>query len=105
MKICQYDPNNWVDIIKMRYSTELKYRKYGKKLMDTATKTWIDAAKTASERVVQKTAEATGSLIRNKIADKITSAGKTKRKKKKMKDKKFTYHQKRRQIIDDVKLF
>ena len=105
MKICQYDPNNWADIIKMRYSTELKYRKYGKKLMDTATKTWIDAAKTASERVVQKTAEATGNLIRNKIADKITSAGKTKRKKKKMKDKKFTYHQKRRQIIDDVKLF
>ena len=105
MKICQYDPNNWVDIIKMRYSTELKYRKYGKKLMDTATKTWIDAAKTASERVVQKTAEATGNLIRNKIADKITSVGKTKRKKKKMKDKKFTYHQKRRQIIDDVKLF
>ena len=105
MKICQYDPNNWVDIIKMRYSTELKYRKYGKKLMDTATKTWIDAAKTASERVVQKTAEATGNLIRNKIADKITLAGKTKRKKKKMKDKKFTYHQKRRQIIDDVKLF
>ena len=105
MKICQYDPNNWVDIIKMRYSTELKYRKYGKKLMDTATKTWIDAAKTASERVVQKTAEATGNLIRNKIADKITSAGKTKRKKKKMKDIKFTYHQKRRQIIDDVKLF
>ena len=89
----------------MRYSTELKYRKYGKKLMDTATKTWIDAAKTASERVVQKTAEATGNLIRNKIADKITSAGKTKRKKKKMKDKKFTCHQKRRQIIDDVKLF
>ena len=29
---------------------------YGKKLMDTATKTRVDAAKTASERVVQKTA-------------------------------------------------
>ena len=33
--------------------------KYGKKLMDTATKTIIDAAKTASKRVVQKTAKAT----------------------------------------------
>ena len=33
--------------------------KYGKKLMDTATKTGIDAAKTVSKRVVQKTAEAT----------------------------------------------
>ena len=43
-----------------------------KKLMDTATKTGIDAAKTASKRVVQKTVEATGDLIRNKIADKIT---------------------------------
>ena len=27
--------------------------------MDTTTKTWIDAAKTASKQVVQKTAEAT----------------------------------------------
>ena len=33
---------------------------YGKKLMDTATKTGVDAAKAASKRVVQKTAEATG---------------------------------------------
>ena len=89
----------------MRYSTELKYRKYGKKLMDTATKTWIDAAKTASERVVQKTAEATGNLIRNKIADKITSAGKTKRKKKKMKDKKFTYHQKGGKLLMTLSCF
>ena len=32
--------------------------KYGQKLMDTATKTGIDAAKTASKTVVQKTAEA-----------------------------------------------
>ena len=39
--------------------------KYGKKLLDSATKTGIDAAKNASKRVVQKTAEATGDLIRN----------------------------------------
>ena len=61
----------------MSYSTELKYRKhverydflsfarkfgdkYGKKLMDNATKTEIDAAKSASKRVVKKAAEATG---------------------------------------------
>ena len=31
--------------------------KYGKKLMDTATKTGIDAAKTASKKVIQKSAE------------------------------------------------
>ena len=62
--------------------------------MNTASKTGIDAAKTASERVVQKTAEATGDLIGNKIADKITSIRKTKSNGKKMKDKKFIYHQK-----------
>ena len=33
-----------------------------KKLMDTATKTGINAAKTASKRAVQKTAETTGYL-------------------------------------------
>ena len=54
--------------------------KYGKKLMDAATKTEIDATKTASKRVDQKTAEATGDLVGNKIAVKITSAGKSKSK-------------------------
>ena len=34
-----------------------------KKLMDTATKTGIDAAKAASKKLVQKTVEATGDLI------------------------------------------
>ena len=56
--------------------------KCGKKLMDTATKTGRDAAKTASKRVVQKTAEATDDLIRSKMTDKITSLGKTKTKEK-----------------------
>ena len=32
--------------------------------MDTTTKTGIDAANTASKRVVQKTSEATGELLR-----------------------------------------
>ena len=50
--------------------------------MDTATKTGINAAKTGSKRVVQKTAEATGDLIGNKIADKITSVCNQKIKKK-----------------------
>ena len=45
----------------------------------------MDAAKTASKRVVQKTEEATGYLIGNKIADKITSLGKPKKKKKQKK--------------------
>ena len=70
--------------------------KYDKKLMDTAIKTGIDAAKTVSKRVVQKTAEATGDLIGNKIADKITSVGKSKEKEiNQIKNKKFTYHRKK----------
>ena len=55
--------------------------KYGKKLMDTGTKTGIDAAKTAFKRVVQKTTKAKGDLIGNKIADKITSIANQKKKK------------------------
>ena len=51
--------------------------------MDTAAKTRINAVKTAPKRVVQKTAEATGDLIGNKTADKITSLGKSKNKEKK----------------------
>ena len=45
--------------------------------MDTATKTGINATKTTSKWVVQKSAEATGDLTGNKIADKITSLSKT----------------------------
>ena len=63
--------------------------------MDTATKTGMDAAKNESIRVVKKTAEATGDLIGNKKADKITSIGKPKEKEKTKKWKKFTFHQKK----------
>ena len=54
--------------------------------MSTATKTGIDAAKTASKRVIRKTAEATGDLIGYKIAVKITSAGERKIKEKEKED-------------------
>ena len=104
-------------LIKIRYSTESKFKKYvkgygflsfaknfadkyGKKLIDTATKTGIDAAKTASKRVVQKTAEATGDLTGNKIADKITSIGKPKEI-----EEIYIPPEKRQQIIDDLRLF
>ena len=50
--------------------------KYGQKLFDTAKTSTSDAIKIASKRVVQKSAEATGDLIGNKIADKITSISK-----------------------------
>ena len=105
----------------MRYSTEPTFGKYvqgysflsfarklgdryGKNLIDTATKTGIDAAKTASKRGAQKTAEATGDLIGNKIADKIISVGKTKEKTNKPEEI-YIPPEKRQEIIDDVKLF
>ena len=50
--------------------------KYGQKLLDSAKKSTTDAIKTASKRAIQKTAEATGDLIGNKIADKTTSVSK-----------------------------
>ena len=105
----------------MRYSTEPRFRKYvqgygflsfarkleercGKKLIDTATKTRIAAAKTAFKRVVQKTAEATEDLIGNKIADTITSISKTKEKTNKPEEI-YIPPEKRQQIIDDLRLF
>ena len=107
----------------MRYSTEPRFRKYikgygflsfsrkfgdkyGKKLMETATKTGIDAAKTTSKSVVQKNAEATGDLIGNTIADKITSIGKPKEKETtKETEEIYIPPEKRQQIIDDHRLF
>ena len=105
----------------MRYSTEPKFRiyakgygflsivrkvgdKYGKRLMETATTTGIDAAKAAPKRVVQKTAEATGDFIGNKIDDMVTSACKSKQKRKKVEEI-YIPTAKRQQIIDDIKKF
>ena len=107
----------------MRYSTQPKFRKYvkeygflsfarkfgdkyGKKVMDTATKTGMDAARIASKKVVRRTAEATGDLIGNKRADKITSLGKTKSKEKENEEQGiYMPPEKKQQIIDDLRLF
>ena len=50
--------------------------KYGQKLLDSAKISTTDTIKTVSKRAIQKTAEATGHLIGNKIADKITGISK-----------------------------
>ena len=47
--------------------------KYGQKFLDSAKKSTTDIIKTASKRAIQITAEATGDLIGNKIADKIAT--------------------------------
>ena len=105
----------------MRYSIELRDRiyvkgygflssaknmgknlsnKYGQKVIDTAKKSTTYAIKTASKRAIQKTAEATGDLIFNKIADKITSISKKSNKvlpnnDEKEEDMEITTHKKR----------
>ena len=74
--------------------------------MDTATKTGTDAAKAASKKAVQKTAEATRDFIGNKTADKITSIGKPKEKEKTKKiEEIYIPPEKRQQIIDDLRMF
>ena len=49
---------------------------YGQKPLDSAKKSTADVIKTVSKRAIQKTAEATGDLICNKIADQTTSVSK-----------------------------
>ena len=78
--------------------------KYSQKLIDTAKKSTTDAVKTASKRVIQKTAGATGDLI----ADKITSASKNS---KKLPEEEIITHEKRyispeerQQVIDELRL-
>ena len=86
--------------------------KYGKKLTDTAIKTGKDLATIAGKKIVHKSAEETGDLVGNKIADKITSMGKPRSKKEKdetniMEETQEIYipPEKRKQIIKDLKLF
>ena len=50
--------------------------KYRQKVVDHAKQSAMDAFKTSSKRAIQKTAEATGDLVDNKIAAKITKVSK-----------------------------
>ena len=59
----------------MNTATKVGTSKYGKKIIDTTKKEGTNFAKIAGKKIVQKRAEATGDLIGNKIADKITSLG------------------------------
>ena len=83
--------------------------KDGKNLMDTTKKQGTNFAKTAGKKIVQKSAEATGDLIGNKIADKITSLGISKNKENKSEindpDEIIIPPEKRQQIIDELRSF
>ena len=90
--------------------------KYGQKIVDTARKSATDAIKTASKRAIQKTAKATGDLVGNKTADKITSVSKKSLKKprdeelssnkvnKEIPKKRYISQRERQQIIDELRL-
>ena len=78
--------------------------------MDNVTKTRVDAAKTAAERVVQKIGETTVDLIGNKIVIKTTSAVKAKSKEKEDETNFIIYYhinlyttRKKQQIADDLR--
>ena len=121
----------------MRYSIEPRDRRYVKgygflyftknigknisstyiqKLIDSAKKSATDAIKTVSKRAIQKPAEATGDLIGNKIADKVTSTSKKSPRELHSKElspneanneipiERYTSPQERQQIIDELRL-
>ena len=90
----------------MNTATKVGTSKYGKKIIDTTIKQGSEFAKTAGKRIIQKSAEATGDLIGNKIADKITSLGKSKNKEKETSEQEIIIlPEKRQQIINDLRLF
>ena len=87
--------------------------KYSQKLLDSAKKLTTDAIKTSSKRAIQKTTEATGDLIDNKIADEITSASKKfsnelqnneANDESEAPKKRYMSPEKRQQITDDLRL-
>ena len=92
----------------MNTAVKVGTSKYGKKIIDTTKKKQgSEFAKTAGKRIVQKSAEATGDLAGNKIADKITSLGKSKNKEKETSEEEeiIILPEKRPQIINDLRLF
>ena len=90
--------------------------KYGQKLLDSAKNCTTDAIKTASKRAIQKTAGATGDMIGNKIADKITTVSQKKSTKELPNDeteedveiatpnKRYIFPEERKQIVEELRL-
>ena len=85
--------------------------KYGQVFLDGAKKATTDAINIASRTAIQKTAEATGDLIGNKIADETISVSKKLQKNETDKDikrttpkKRYISPEERQQIIDEIKL-
>ena len=107
------EPRDWVYVKGYGFISFARSmsNRYWKKLLDTAKKSATDAIKTASKRTIQKTAEATGDLIGNKTADKITSISKKPSNISNNDDVELTTHKKRhispeerQQIINELRL-
>ena len=84
--------------------------KYGKKLFDKSMDAGKDFAKIAGKKVLTKSAEATGDLIGNKIADRKTKSNRNKDQKEDYRimeeiQKLIIPPEKSEQIIRDLKLF
>ena len=85
-------------------------KKYGKKILDNSLSAGKDFAKIAGRKVLTTSAEATGHLIGNKIADRITKSTRNKAQKEGDRIMEETQEilipsEKREQIIRDLKLF
>ena len=85
-------------------------KKYGNKLLDNSISAGKDFAKIAGKKVLTKNAEATGDMIGNKIADRITKSSRNKAQKEDDTIMEETQEliippEKREQIIRDLKLF
>ena len=87
--------------------------KYDQKLLDSAKKSTTDAVKTASKPAIQKTAEATGDFIGNKIADEIIIVSKKPAKELPNDEtdveiatpkKRYISYEERKQVIDELRL-
>ena len=92
--------------------------KYSQKRLDSAKKITTNAIKSASKISIQQAAEATGGLIGNKIADKITAASTELHSMKSFKElhpekdeanneipkERYISSEKRKQIIDKLRL-
>ena len=88
--------------------------KYSQNLLDHAKQSTSDALKTSSKSVIQKTAEATGGFIGNKIANKITIVSKTlpqnnsetitNEHDKELPNERYTSPEERQGIIDELRL-
>ena len=92
----------------MNTATKVGTSKYDKKIIDTTKKQGSEFAKTAGKKIVQRSAKATGDLIANKIANEITSLGKSKNKEKENETNQeeaiIIPPEKRQQIINDLRL-